>query len=180
MTKSFPLILTAVAAVSLGVAGCAGKPKTVPGASLGRQMEDAPGTGPASPPSGPSQRSRTLQEDLAATASDRVFFALDSSVIDAEADAILRRQAVWLRSHPDVRARIAGNADERGTREYNLALGARRAAAVREVFIARGVSPHRLETLSYGKEQPMDPAPNEDAWAKNRNAQTVVIEFGSP
>ncbi|HYG27288.1 MAG TPA: OmpA family protein, partial [Caulobacteraceae bacterium] len=74
------------------------------------------------------------------------------------------------------RVRIEGNADERGTREYNLALGARRANSVRDYLVGRGVSVSRIATLSYGKEKPLDPGTGEEAWAKNRNAQTVITE----
>lgn len=182
MTRPIHLLLAA-AALSALLAGCASRPKTAPGASSipSESPQARPETNlPPGRVAGPDSVMRGAQEDLAATAGDRVFFALDSEAIDDAARVTLQGQAAWLRAHPDVRARIAGNADERGTREYNLALGARRAAAARQALISGGVAATRLETISYGKEQPLDPGSNEEAWAKNRNAQTVVIGLGSP
>jgi peptidoglycan-associated lipoprotein len=89
---------------------------------------------------------------------------------------VLAAQAQWLSRYPAVRVRIEGNADERGTREYNLALGARRANAVRDFLVSQGVSGARIETLSYGKERPIDAGSSEDAWAKNRNARTAITD----
>jgi peptidoglycan-associated lipoprotein len=115
------------------------------------------------------------QEDLAATAGERVFFELDSHSLSDEARLTLARQAAWLVRYGNVSILIAGNADERGTREYNLALGSRRAAAVREVLIQQGVAPSRIRTVSYGKERPIALGSNEEAWARNRNAHTVLV-----
>ncbi|WP_337185419.1 peptidoglycan-associated lipoprotein Pal, partial [Phenylobacterium sp.] len=120
------------------------------------------------------------QADLAANAGDRVFFGFDRHDVDGEARATLAQQAAWLARYPDVRVRIAGHADERGTREYNLALGARRAGAVRAALIGQGVAAGRIETISYGKERPLDAGSTEAAWARNRNGHTVVIGFGEP
>lgn len=180
MTRSIHILLAAAAA-SVLLAGCASRPRTPPAAAPvetgGSQpsTELPPGGDPAA---GPSVQS--AQQQLAAAAGDRVYFALDSDVLDGEARDTLRRQAAWLAANPRVRARIEGNADERGTREYNMALGARRAAAARAALIAAGVASSRLETISYGKERPLDPGSHEDAWARNRNAGTVVIDLGSP
>jgi peptidoglycan-associated lipoprotein len=88
---------------------------------------------------------------------------------------VLSAQAGWLRRYPAVRVRIEGNADERGTREYNLALGARRANAVRDFLVAQGVTSDRITTVSYGKEQPIDPGTSEDAYQRNRNAHTALV-----
>ena len=107
---------------------------------------------------------------------DRVFFELDSYSIDGEDRATLDAQAAWLSRYPDVRVTIEGHADERGTREYNLALGDRRANAARDYLQSRGVSPARMTTISWGKERPQNPASNEEAWAQNRRAVTVVPE----
>lgn len=178
MSKSIVLAAVAVAAL---LSGCASRTKAPPATGVAEAPQAAgPATElpPERPAAGPGYAAGS-QEDLAATAGDRVFFAFDSAAVDGDAGEALRRQAAWLQANPDVRARIAGNADERGTREYNLALGARRAAAVRQSLIAQGVAATRLETISYGKERPLDPASNEDAWARNRNAQTVVIGFGA-
>ncbi len=179
MTISLRTLVTA-AALSALLAGCASKPKPSPTAgsepvAAAPQTELPSGTAPE-----PGAVTRSAQEELAATAGDRVFFAFDSDALDGEARDTLRRQAAWLAARPDIRARIAGNADERGTREYNLALGARRAAAARQALIAAGIASSRLETISYGKERPLDPGAGEDAWARNRNAQTVIIGIGSP
>ena len=96
--------------------------------------------------------------------------------VRADAQPVLDGQAAWLNRYPAVRVRIEGNADERGTREYNLALGARRANAVRDYLTSRGVSPARIATVSYGKERPIDAGSDEQAWAKNRNARTTITE----
>ena len=89
--------------------------------------------------------------------------------------AILERQAAWLRRYPNVRLLVEGNCDERGTREYNLALGARRAAAARDYIVSLGISGDRMTTVSYGKERPMDPRSNEQAWSVNRNAHSTIV-----
>jgi peptidoglycan-associated lipoprotein len=111
-----------------------------------------------------------------AEAGDLVLFPTDRYDLTDEARAILTRQANWLQANPRKRILIAGNCDERGTREYNLALGARRANAARDFLISLGVSPSRLETVSYGKERPIDDRPSEEGWAVNRNAQTVLLD----
>lgn len=121
---------------------------------------------------GPGSRADFLQSVPA----DRVFFELDSYSIDAEDRATLDAQAQWLTRYPDVRVTIEGHADERGTREYNLALGDRRANAARDYLQSRGISPGRMTTISWGKERPQNPASNEEAWAQNRRAVTVVPE----
>ncbi len=114
------------------------------------------------------------QKDLEVNVGDRVFFAFDSAALDEEAQATLDRQAAWLLQYPDIVVTIEGHADERGTREYNLALGERRAMAVKNYLVAKGVSPDRILTISYGEERPVDPGHNEAAWALNRRAVTVV------
>ncbi len=114
------------------------------------------------------------QEDLVANVGDRVFFATDSTNLSNDARATLDRQAGWLGRFPSVSIQIAGNADERGTTEYNLALGQRRANAARDYLVARGVSSARVSTISYGKERPVALGSNEQAWAQNRNAITSV------
>jgi peptidoglycan-associated lipoprotein len=113
-------------------------------------------------------------EDFRVTAGERVFFDTDQHVLRADARATLEKQAAWLKTYPAVRILITGNADERGTREYNLALGARRAQAARDYLVSLGVAPSRINTVSYGKERPVDPRSNEAAWAINRNAHTVL------
>jgi peptidoglycan-associated lipoprotein len=114
------------------------------------------------------------QQDLEASAGDRVFFAFDRSDISAEAREILTRQADWLRRYPNVTVTIEGHCDERGTREYNLALGERRAQAAKNVLVASGIPASRISTISYGKERPIVVGSNEEAWAQNRVAITTV------
>ena len=109
-------------------------------------------------------------------AGDRVFFDTDAYTIRADAVDTLAKQADWLNRYQAVKVRIEGNCDERGTREYNFGLGARRANSVRDFLVAHGVDGSRIATVSYGKERPIDPGDDEDAWAKNRNGHTAITE----
>lgn len=111
-----------------------------------------------------------LSQDVA----DRVFFATDSSEIDATAQAVLAKEAEWLKSRPNLKVTLEGHCDERGTREYNLALGERRANAAKAYLVSLGVPADRLTTISYGKERPAVDGHDESAWAQNRRAVTVV------
>jgi len=137
-----------------------------------------PPPGPPGPPGGAGIGSRNIvpgsQQDLEASAGDRVFFAFDRSDITPESQQILSRQADWLRRYPNVTVTIEGHCDERGTREYNLALGERRAQAAKNVLVASGVPASRISTISYGKERPTVVGSNEEAWAQNRVAITTV------
>lgn len=108
------------------------------------------------------------------TLGDRVFFAVDQSTIGDEARGVLTRQAQWLQQNPDYAIIIEGHADEQGTREYNLALGARRASAVQDYLISQGVSAGRMRTISYGKERPVEVCSSEACFSKNRRAVTVL------
>lgn len=119
------------------------------------------------------------EQDFVVNVGDRVYFDLDSYEVRSDAFPRLDAQAAWLSRYPQVRIRIEGNADERGTREYNLALGARRAESVRNFLVERGVAPGRIDTISYGKERPIAEGSNEDAWARNRNAHTAIVS-GAP
>ncbi|HYZ32944.1 MAG TPA: peptidoglycan-associated lipoprotein Pal [Crenalkalicoccus sp.] len=114
------------------------------------------------------------QEDLVANVGDRVFFAFDQSTLSGDARGTLDRQSAWLARYPQVAIQIAGNCDERGTEEYNLALGQRRANAARDYLVARGVNSARITTISYGKERPTALGSDEQAYAQNRNAITSV------
>ncbi len=105
---------------------------------------------------------------------DRVLFAVDQSTLDDAARATLAGQARWLASNPEYSAVIEGHADEQGTREYNLALGARRANAVQEYLLSQGMAPGRLRTVSYGKERPVEVCSEEACYARNRRAVTVL------
>jgi peptidoglycan-associated lipoprotein len=105
---------------------------------------------------------------------DRVFFDYDSSVVRPDGQDTLREQAGWLKEHAGTHVTIEGHCDERGTREYNLALGERRANAVKNYLVSQGVVSNRISVVSYGKERPAVVGDNEDAWAKNRRGVTVV------
>ena len=122
----------------------------------------------------PSQPLPGSQEELVQSVGDRVFFDFDSAVLGADARRTLDRQAEWLRLFPEVALVLEGHADERGTREYNLALGERRANAVREYLITQGIAPSRLRTITYGKERPYALGHNEEAWALNRRSVSVI------
>jgi len=113
-------------------------------------------------------------EDLKVNVGDRVFFGFDQYNLTAEARSTLQKQAAWMTANNRVQVVIEGHADERGTREYNLALGERRANAVSDYLATLGVASSRISTVSYGKERPVDPASNEIAWAKNRRGVTVI------
>ncbi len=114
------------------------------------------------------------QEDLVVNVGDRVFFAFNQSDLSAEARATLDRQAAWLKKYGSLKVTIEGHCDERGTREYNLALGERRATAVKNYLVADGIPAGRVKTISYGKERPAVLGDNEAAWAQNRRGVTVV------
>ena len=122
----------------------------------------------------PSQPLPGSQEELVQSVGDRVFFDFDSAVLGADARRTLDRQSEWLRLFPEVALVLEGHADERGTREYNLALGERRANAVREYLITQGIAPSRLRTISYGKERPYALGHNDEAWALNRRSVSVI------
>ncbi len=130
----------------------------------------------ASGPQGPVPGS---QADLEQSAGHRVFFAYDQYTLTPQAQSTLARQAAWLQEYPEARILLAGNCDERGTREYNLALGARRAEAARAYLVSLGVDRSRITTVSYGKERPIDPRSTEEAWSLNRNATTTIKSVGS-
>ena len=115
-----------------------------------------------------------LARDFVENTTDTVFFAFDSSSLSAEAQAALDTQVAWLKKHDDVNVIVQGHCDDRGTREYNLALGERRANAVKQYLVSQGIEESRISTISYGKERPAVLGNNEAAWAQNRRAITVV------
>lgn len=119
------------------------------------------------------------QADLDQSAGDRVYFAYDQYALTEQARDTLSKQAAWLQKYPAVRIVIAGNCDERGTREYNLALGGRRAQAARAYLESRGIASGRMTTVSYGKERPIDNGRDEAAWSRNRNAFTMIAGASS-
>ena len=114
------------------------------------------------------------QADLVANVGDRVFFGFDKYNLEPEARAAVERWTAWLKTYPDVTVTLEGHADERGTREYNLALGERRANASREYMISLGIDPNRIKIVSYGKERPAVIGSSEAAYAQNRRAVMVV------
>jgi peptidoglycan-associated lipoprotein len=154
----------ALAAIA-SLAACASKPAPTP-------TPEAPTAPAVEAPRGPVPGSI---EDFRVSVGDRVYFGYDRYDLTPEARSILERQAAWLRRYPNVHLLIAGNCDERGTREYNLALGARRASAARDYLASLGIGADRLATVSYGKERPVDPRSNEEAWSVNRNATSQIV-----
>ena len=112
-------------------------------------------------------------EYLASGVPDRVFFATNESVLTTASRDTLRKQAAWLRKNPDVSVVLEGHADERGTREYNLALGERRANSAKDYLMTYGISSNRISVISYGKERPVDSGSNPLAWSKNRRSVSV-------
>ena len=159
----------------LFVAACATKPK---------DSADTSGSGSTSSDSSVSDGSISetagsgivagSQEDLIVNVGDRVFFGYDSSDLDSDALELLQDQVAWLKQNSDVSVTIEGHCDERGTREYNLALGEKRAQAVKNYLIGLGVNPDRVSTISYGKERPAVVGSNDGAWAQNRRSVTIV------
>lgn len=160
---STTLKFAAVASV-LVLAACTEKPKAV---------ETAP------PPESMSNTTTSSivpgsAEDLRVNVGDTVHFDYDAYNITDEGRSVLQRQAAWLQKYPSVRVTIEGNCDERGTREYNLALGARRANSVKEYLVSLGVSASRVDTISYGKERPVCTESDEACWAQNRRGVTTI------
>ena len=159
-------VVSLVAAAAL-LAACSNTDTANTGAATGAGGAGAGGYGAGSAAPG-------SQEDLVANVGDRVFYALDSSTLSSDAQSTLDRQSAWLGRYPQVAVQLAGNCDERGTTEYNIALGQRRANAARDYLVARGVSSARISTISYGKDRPTALGSNEEAWSQNRNAITSV------
>jgi peptidoglycan-associated lipoprotein len=157
------------------IAACANKPP--PPAPV--QSTPPSNYGPPPPPTSPmgSQNLGPVPgstQDFVVNVGDRVYFDTDQYTVRADGQQTLAHQADWLSRYPRVAIRIEGNCDERGTREYNLALGARRADSVKSFLVSRGINPARITTISYGKEQPMDAGTGEEAWSHNRNAHTAL------
>ncbi len=161
----------------LFVAACATKPK---------DAADTSGSGSSSSSDSSTSAEGTItetsgsgivsgsQEDLIVNVGDRVFFGYDSSDLDSDALELLQDQVAWLKQNSGVSVTIEGHCDERGTREYNLALGEKRAQAVKNYLIGLGISPDRVSTISYGKERPAVVGSNDGAWAQNRRSVTIV------
>jgi peptidoglycan-associated lipoprotein len=177
--------LALIAVSTLAVAACSSPKKEAPAVAAvtntpppatqpppARPPEPPRASNLPPPPSGPVPGS--AQDFVISTGGDRVYFDYDSSTVRGDAEPILAAQAAWLVKYPSVAVRIEGNADERGTREYNFALGAERANAVKEYLIKKGVGAGRIETVSYGKERPIDAGSDEASFAKNRNGHTAI------
>ena len=180
MLQSRNHFLKAVCAVTVlaSLAACAEKPKPVSMVPPAPSRSAPPPSGQSSGPVAEQHLPGIVagsQQDFVVNVGDRIYFDTDHSDIRADARGVLAAQAAWLVRYPEVMVRIEGNADERGTREYNYALGGRRAQAVKDFMVSKGVVPSRIATISYGKENPIDPGSDEASWAKNRNAHTAIV-----
>ena len=151
------------------LAGCTHKQEAVNTQPPPRPMAQA-----TTPPPVTSSILPGSAQDFRVNVGDTVHFALNQYQIQDSDKALLQRQAAWLSKYPSVRVQIEGHCDERGTREYNLALGARRANAVKEYLVAQGVANGRVETISYGKERPLCTDSDEACWAQNRRGVTAI------
>ncbi len=168
-----PILLVAALVLGSALFGCARKAKEAPPAAPPPAPQTAPGeTPPAQPPPTPAEQPPPTPAPAAMEFQD-AFFDFDSFALRDDARAALDQDAKLLRDNSDVNVTIEGHCDERGTVEYNLALGERRANAARDYLVAAGISAGRMETVSYGKERPFDPGHDEEAWAKNRRAHFV-------
>ena len=167
-----PALIVAMVAASLGLSGCAKKPpKDLPPAPGGISTSTGNGAAAGAPTPG-------SQADFVAftQGADTIYFDTDRYNVDSVDAAALQLQAQWLARWPAKRATLEGHCDERGTRDYNLALGERRANAAKNYLVGLGVDPARLVTVSYGKERPVALGSDEAAWSQNRRAVTVTIE----
>jgi peptidoglycan-associated lipoprotein len=156
--------------LALAVTGCASKKNNLPNNASDLGLGANGGAGAATPGSA---------QDFTVNVGDRIFFDTDSSVVRADAQQTLDKQAQWLGQYPNYAITVEGHADERGTREYNIALGARRAAATRDYLTSRGVPRNRMKTISYGKERPVAVCDDISCWSQNRRAVTVLGGAGS-
>ena len=180
MTKTSTIVRLSTLAVAM-VAMAACTPRPAADSAAGNDVP--PANNPQYPGAGTGQveggalgaAAPGSEQDFVVNVGDRVYFDLDSYEIRPEAFPRLDAQVAWLQRYPGVTVRIEGNADERGTREYNLALGARRAESIRSYLVDRGVNAGRIDTISYGKERPIAAGSNEEAWARNRNAHTAIV-----
>ncbi len=160
-----------IAAAAL-VAACETAPEEKAATSgAGAAIAAAPSISPPLMPSGPAPGSKA---EFEADVGDRVFFAFDKYNLKADARGTLEKQAAWLNKWPAATITVEGHCDERGTREYNLALGERRANSVKDYLVALGVNPNRIKTISYGKERPVALGSNDAAWAQNRRGVTTI------
>jgi peptidoglycan-associated lipoprotein len=173
-----------VALASLALAACASHPKPMGPVATNNPPPPPPPSEPYSaPPPAPVEQSGApipgSVRDFVINVGDRVYFDFDKFTVRDDARPILEAQASWLNRYPAVRVRIEGNCDELGTREYNFALGARRANSVKDYLMERGVSAARIDTVSYGKEHPVDLGDGDEARAHNRNSHTAITSGAS-
>jgi peptidoglycan-associated lipoprotein len=152
----------AIILATFAIAGCAKNPTNTPGAAWGPNAAFGNASTPGS------------QQDFVVNVGDRVYFDTNSSELSGQARETLDKQAQWLNHYSQYDFTIEGHTDERGTREYNLGLGARRAQVVRDYLISQGVLAQRIRTISYGKERPVAACDNESCWSQNRRAVTVL------
>jgi len=171
----YPIRLAVIAAGVAALAACA-TPKPPPPAPVAAAPPAPPAERPPPPPitQAPTGPIPGSVQDFVVNVGDRVYFDYDKYDVRADAQPVLAAQATWLSKYPSVNVRIEGNADERGTREYNLALGSRRANSMKDFLTSHGVAASRIETVSYGKEKPIDSGTTEEAYAKNRNGHTTI------
>ena len=158
--------LGTLAALSL-LAACSGNNAANTGATSGTGAPLGASAGGSAAPGS--------EEDLVANVGDRVFFAYNENALSSDAQGTLDKQSAWLAKYPQVAVQIAGNTDDRGTEEYNLALGQRRANAARDYLVSRGVSQDRVNTISYGKDRPTALGDDEQAWAHYINAMSAFV-----
>jgi peptidoglycan-associated lipoprotein len=168
-TSGFKLVVALGLALSL--AACSKKTDTA-GLAAGNLGAGGPGEG--SGLAGSAAQVPGSEADFSANVGDRVFFANDSTSLSSEGKSILLKQASWLKEYSDVAIQIEGHADERGTREYNISLSARRATNVRNFLISQGIDASRVSSIAYGKERPAQLCDAEDCWSQNRRAVTVI------
>ena len=166
------ILITSALVTSLTLAACAPKaPKELPPAPTTTTTTTTP---PVTTPAGPTPGS---QEDfVTSVTSDTIHFDTDRYNVDVQSQAILQSQAQWLARYPDKKITIEGHCDERGTRDYNIALGERRANAAKNYLTSVGIDASRITTVSYGKERPVALGSDEESWAKNRRAVTITID----
>ncbi|WP_182087104.1 peptidoglycan-associated lipoprotein Pal [Aureimonas sp. ME7] len=171
------IALALVAALALSA--CAKKNNGLPDNAAGLGLGGAGGAGGYGAGGAGGSAAPGTSQDFTVNVGDRIFFDTDSTSIRADAQQTLSRQAQWLNQYRNYSITIEGHADERGTREYNLALGARRAAATRDYLVSQGVAGNRLRTISYGKERPVAVCDDISCWSQNRRAVTVLSGAGS-
>ena len=166
-----------ILAAALIVSGCANRNQTLPDNAGGLGLGGPGGLGGAGGAGGSAAPGTS--QDFTVNVGDRIFFDSDSSSVRADAQQTLARQAQWLNQYPSYAIVVEGHADERGTREYNLALGARRATATRDYLASQGVPANRMRTISFGKERPVAVCDDISCWSQNRRAVTVLSGAGS-